>query len=207
MTKRNSTSINSSAQVIKRTVYGVGYNSGGKHPSHFLGRPSREYGIWKEMIGRCYGERLKARLPTYKNCTVAPEWHDFQVFAEWYKNNLYLEAEYCLDKDILIKGNKIYSANTCCLVPHEINCLLTDSGKSRGDYPQGVSFEKTSNKFQANIRINGRQKKLGRFDCPHKAHEAYVAEKEAHVKTKADEWRYRIDARAYLALMAWTATK
>ena len=44
----------------------------------------------------------------------------------------------CLDKDILIKGNKIYSQDTCIFVPKAINSLFTNRKRFRGEYPIGV---------------------------------------------------------------------
>ena len=45
---------------------------------------------------------------------------------EWFDNpvNGYKEG-YSLDKDILVKGNKIYSPETCCFVPQDVNILFT----------------------------------------------------------------------------------
>ena len=56
---------------------------------------------------------------------------------------------YHLDKDILVKGNKVYSPETCCFVPQEINSLLVTSVRSRGDQPIGVSYNKLTQKYEA----------------------------------------------------------
>jgi len=39
---------------------------------------------------------------------------------------------------------------------------------------KGVTFCKCTNRFQAQINFKGRNKKLGRFDTPEEAHQAYV---------------------------------
>ncbi len=41
----------------------------------------------------------------------------------------------------------------------------------------GVSFDKRRNKYVAYISINGRNKKLGRFDTPEEAHKKYIEKK------------------------------
>ena len=38
-----------------------------------------------------------------------------------------------LDKDSLIKGNKVYSESTCVFIPQEVNSLLVKSTASRGE--------------------------------------------------------------------------
>ena len=59
-----------------------------------------------------------------------------------------------LDKDILIKGNKIYSPDTCCFVPSEINNLFVGCNKSRGSLPIGVTFNKRLKRYVAQISKN-----------------------------------------------------
>ena len=87
------------------------------------------------MLRRCYDEKLHKKYPTYIDCKVCEEWLNFQNFAKWYYNNYYeIENEkICLDKDILHKGNKIYSPDNCVFVPNNINVLFVKSDKSRGD--------------------------------------------------------------------------
>jgi hypothetical protein len=53
-----------------------------------------------------------------------------------------------LDKDILYKGNKIYSPDTCVFVPQEINALFVKNDANRGDLPIGVFYTLTkTNKY------------------------------------------------------------
>lgn len=86
------------------------------------------------MLNRCCSGKLHKRESTYINCKVCDEWLNFQNFSEWFKNNYYeVEGQRMeLDKDILNKGNKIYSPNTCIFVPHNINNLFTKMIKLEG---------------------------------------------------------------------------
>lgn len=187
-----------------KLVKGVGYNSGGKHLARKDGSYTRLYHLWRTMLARCYCDKMQARQPTYIGCTVDERWHDFQNYAEWYTSNEFFDSGYQLDKDVLIKGNKIYSPDTCCLIPQELNKLLLDRKASRGKYPRGVIYERPMRKYLARVSVNGRDKHVGYFKCPNEAHAAYVVAKEAHVKEKALEWRGRIDERVFEALMSWT---
>lgn len=203
MTTNNSTSINPSVQH-KRTVYGVGYNSKGNHARSVDGAATYAYNTWKNMLERCYSARLQKKYPTYIGCLVDSRWHDYQVFAEWIKNNEHYGLGYHLDKDVLVKGNKIYSPETSCLIPKEINKLLNDRGGARGELPIGVYFNKHRRKIQAQISIDGRTVSLGVFDCADAAHEAYIKRKEAYVKEKALEWKDRIAPNVFKSLLKWS---
>ena len=108
-----------------------------------------------------------------------------------------------LDKDILQKGNKLYSKDTCCFVPHEINMLLTKRDNARGEYPIGVCFHKASGKFMAYLTINGKMKFLGRFTTPEEAFQAYKLAKEAYIKAVAEKWKHLLDNRVFQALMVY----
>lgn len=179
------------------------YNSGGKHKTRVNGVKTNAYAVWRGMIRICYKEEMQDKHPTYVGCYVCDEWHDFQAFAGWIESQKYGNCGYQLDKDILITGNKIYSPDTCCFVPRELNMLLIDSGASRGHYPQGVSLKKENGKFQAGLRVNGKTRHIGYFDCPNKAHQTYKTAKERYVKNKALEWANRIEWNVFLALMNW----
>lgn len=61
---------------------------------------------------------------------------------------------WALDKDILVKGNKIYSPETCCFVPQEINNLFTKRKSCRGTLPIGVKYIKENKKFSASFSRN-----------------------------------------------------
>ena len=91
----------------------------------------KSYVCWKGMIKRCYDVKFQEKQPTYKGVTVCKEWLCYANFKKWYDEHIYtIENEIIqLDKDILIKGNKLYSPNTCIFVPHRINSLFVKRDK------------------------------------------------------------------------------
>lgn len=108
------------------SVFGIGYEGIGKYT--FNNSPHIR-SKWKGMLERCYCEKWHIKKPSYIGCSVDERWHNFQVFAEWFEQNY--KDGFELDKDILFKGNKVYSPETCCFVPSEINILF--KRKSRID--------------------------------------------------------------------------
>lgn len=146
------------------------------------------YATWMRMLTRCYSERYIKLTPTYKDCQVCEEWKTYSNFEKWFNNpdNGYKEG-CCLDKDILVKGNKVYSPDTCCFVPNEINALLIKHDSKRGKYPIGVSLH--NNKFCA--RVNVFQKGslwLGTFNTSEEAFFAYKQAKEKYIQDMAQEY-------------------
>ena len=179
------------------SVYNIGFIGEGNIIKNINGKHTEAYQQWTGMLERCYDEKFHLRHPTYKNCTVTKEWLNFQNFGEWFEKN-YIES-YHLDKDILIKGNKVYSPITCCFVPQEINKLLQKSDKIRGKYPIGVRM--TVNSLQASITINGKYNYLGAFKNINDAFLAYKQAKEQYIKEIADKFKDRISFPVYYTLM------
>ena len=102
-------------------VYGVGFMGEGIEKSRVKGKNTKTYTTWTDMLNRCYGNNQHIKTPTYIGCTVAPIWHNFQNFAQWFDEN-YIDG-YDLDKDIKIEGNKIYSPNNCLFVSTKENSV------------------------------------------------------------------------------------
>ncbi|NYR09579.1 hypothetical protein [Psychrobacter sp. BI730] len=182
--------------------FGVGFMGVGLFSSRANSKQTDIYTAWRNMLMRCYCEKRLVERPTYLNCFVCDSWLNFQNFAQWMTDHNYDASKHQLDKDILKTNNKIYSADNCCLVPSEINNLFTDSGASRGKYPQGVTLHK--GRFRARMSAGKKTIGIGFYDTPQEAHQAYVVAKEAYVKELANKWRGRIDERVYDALMNWT---
>ena len=107
-----------------------------------------------------------------------------------------------LDKDILIKGNKIYSPNTCIFVPERINKLFTKRQNDRGKYPIGTCWHKPSNKFIAQCSVldkenNRKEIHLGYYDTSEEAFLVYKQFKEKYMRQIADEYKDLIPQKLY----------
>jgi len=165
---------------------------------------SKEYYKWNSMMTRCYSKKYKEKYPTYKDCIVAEEWYNFENFVRWYKENYYeIEGEkMCLDKDILIKGNKIYSPDTCCFVPERINNLFINRKNYRGDFPIGVSLNKKDGKIRAKgTDKNNKSIYLGTFDTKIEAFQSYKEFKENRIKQVANDYKDQIPEHLYIAMI------
>lgn len=106
-----------------------------------------------------------------------------------------------LDKDILNKGNKIYSPENCIFVPQSINNLFIKRQNNRGEYPIGVCYHKATNKFRASCNnANKEHVVLGNFDNPIDAFNEYKRFKEITIKKVADLYKDIIPEKLYVAM-------
>ena len=113
---------------LSPSLYNVGI-IGDKYKTINNGVSTKEYNTWNNVLMRSFNEDVKNKNPAYKNVTCCEEWLYYPNFYEWLHSqenfnkwsSLKLSA---IDKDILIKGNKIYSPDTCCLVPSNVNSLF-----------------------------------------------------------------------------------
>ena len=180
-------------------VYGVGINDS-SCPANVNGKITKEYTLWRNMLKRCYSKPYLEKQPTYIGCSVSDNFKYYHLFHAWCQTQIGFGKEgYQLDKDLLIKGNKLYSEDTCVFIPKELNALLTKRTLDRGIYPIGVT--KHRNKFQARCNANKVGKHLGLFDTPELAFQAYKTFKEAYIKERAELYKDSIDPRAYQALI------
>lgn len=192
----------------ERRAYGVGYLGEGKYKVLENGKPTKCYQIWRSMLQRCYDHKYHKKALTYINCEVCEEWLDYQNFAKWYYNNYYEigSQKMCLDKDILCKGNKVYSPETCIFVPERINTLFIKCDKSRGEYPIGVYYKKQTGKFVARCNIydlkenKSKLKHLGLYNTHEEAFEVYKEFKEEYIKEVADYYKGKIPSKLYQAM-------
>jgi hypothetical protein len=184
----------------------VGYLGEGIHKASENGKATRVYATWNSMLNRAYNKKYHDRQPTYKDVTVCREWHCFQNFADWYVENYYqIDGEIMsMDKDILVKGNKLYSPETCVFVPERLNSLIVKCDGSRGELPVGVAFNKQHKKYQSQCS-NGKGEiiTLGRYDTPDEAFLAYKIHKERVIKDVANEYKGKIPKKLYDVLINW----
>ena len=184
------------------SVFGVGM-LGTKYPPTINGVLTKEYMLWTDMLRRCYSDTYKKKQPTYEDCEVSNNFKSYEYFYEWCHNQIgFNNKDWHLDKDLLIKGNKVYSENSCVFIPREINLVLTKSEASRGNHLIGVYWCNANKAFKAMVcKGKGRREYLGYFNTEIEAYNAYKTAKEAFVKEQAKNWKSQIDDRAYKALM------
>ena len=187
------------------SVCGVGI-LGAKYPSKVNDVKTKEYDLWYSMLRRCYSDTSKKRNPTYEGCEVSDNFKSYEYFYEWCQKQIGFNNEgRHLDKDLLIKGNKVYSEDSCVFIPQEINKVLINCTASRGEYLIGVYWCKKGKAFKAQISKNtGKSEYLGYFNTEIEAFNAYKIAKESFIKEQANEWKGKIDGRAYKALMKYT---
>lgn len=106
------------------TICGVGYlgNDYNKNTDKLL------YQRWSGILNRCYN----TNNPNYKNygeigVEVDKEWYNFSNFKKWFEDNYWdigTNENLVVDKDILVPNNKIYSSQTCLLIPISFNSMF-----------------------------------------------------------------------------------
>ena len=179
------------------SIYGKGILGEGFKQSD---SQSYSFQLWKNMLKRCYSEASFKKSPSYEQCLTSETFNHYQQFKTWCNQQLgFGNTGWELDKDILVKGNKVYSEDTCCFVPKEINLLLVKHDKGRGNYSLGVDYHKSRKQFRARCS----DKHLGWFNTEIEAFLAYKEAKEAYIKEVANKWKDQIDPRVYDALIKY----
>ena len=181
------------------TVSGVGYLGIGKYKVKYSsGELTPEYKLWVNMIRRCYEQNPKFKVATYLKVFVCDSWKNFQMFAEWCRQNEYFNVGYSLDKDLLSGGNKVYSPETCCFIPQSINIAISNrKGNS------GVFYREDRRKYSSYINKFGKRFYLGCYEDISCAKECFRKQKESYIKQLADLWFGNIETRVYDALYKW----
>ena len=188
------------------SVYGVGI-LGTKYPISEGGVLTKEYVLWCGMLQRCYSDSYQKQRPTYEGCEVSENFKSYEYFYEWCNKQIGFGNDgngnpFQLDKDLLNKGNKVYSEDSCVFIPREINQVLVKRTALRGEHLIGVYWHKRGKAFAAQVnKSNGGSEYLGLFNTEIEAFNAYKIAKEIYIKELANRLKSQIDDRAYNALM------
>lgn len=181
-------------------VFGVGYNTldcvvakGGVHIS--------QYKLWANMLKRCYGTTESCRNSSYSDVVVCEEWLDFRNFYGWLETVEFRKEGWQLDKDILLKGNRVYGPENCVFLPSRLNGCLLSCKSSRGDLPVGVHFDKSRGKYKATCCNEHGKQWQKRYFTVEEAFIEYKKEKERVIRALAESYKSEIDPRAYNALI------
>lgn len=144
-------------------IYNIGYMGQGKYNK---ANHKKIYEVWYGMLSRCYNVNNSRFYCVGKlGIVVCKEWHNFQNFCEWYLKNIWTqEYNLQLDKDILANINhletKIYSPETCLLIPEDLNYyFLGDCVKCGIKYRKGIVL-KESKHYESRVFFG--KKRIGK---------------------------------------------
>lgn len=172
------------------SVCGVGM-IGGKYKTKGNNGTFKEYTTWMNMLKRSFDQNYKEKFPTYRNVTCCDEWLLYENFYEWLHNqenfDKWLSGDrWALDKDILKKGNNVYSPENCCLVPNKVNSLFLKRNADRGNLPIGV--RKNGKGFSASCGnpITNKVERLGTYKTKEQSFLIYKNRKEEIIKQIAN---------------------
>lgn len=189
--------------LLYPSVEGIGINDLEFTETHMQPRHPYYY-MWVNMLRRSHNVYSTY---AYAGASCDKNWIYFSKFIEDISNIENhikgVEDSWQLDKDILVKGNKHYSKETCCFVPKEINSLLVSARQRRGKLPVGVGYNKRDKLFTSTVSIEGKRKSLGCYKDEISAFQAYKLAKEQHIKYIADKFKDEIASNVYEALYNW----
>ena len=182
--------------------YGKGYLGEGNFKTTINGIHTIEFDDWKSILHRCYSEKSLRKNKSYEDAFVSNEFLCFQNYAQWRSENYYeVPGERMhLDKDILCKGNKVYSRETCIFVPQRINNLFIKRDRFRGKNPIGVAPNLSGN-YQAYCNNGyGKLVYLGSYSSREEAFKVYKEYKERVIKEVIDSYEGKIPEPFYSRL-------
>lgn len=196
------------------TFSGVGYLGNGQYGYYSMVNGINPMKLWSNMISRCYNPKVDD-AKRYEDCFVEEEWHNFQNFAKWCEENAYIigNQQMELDKDLLIKRNRTYGPNRCCVLPKEINSLIIRGTRQRKErrtginktLPIGVTY--TSDSPNRPYHVSVGRKRLGTYTINvstlEEAFAIYKEKREEYMKYVADIYKDQIPQKIYDALYAY----
>lgn len=172
-------------KVTKNTT--IGYHSKGKRIRK-MEWTCPYYQDWSKMIQRCFDKKYLDKHPSYIGVQVCQDWRYLSNFISWVDSQPNTEWENCdLDKDLVLKGSRLYSPETCVYLDQSLNQFLTNYKERGGSRLVGAYYVPHNNKnmpYMSQLRspFTGKIEYLG----------AYYTELEAHLAWKAKKHEYAL---------------
>lgn len=185
----------------KSTVFGFGINDAGLEDS-----TDKRYVLWTSIIRRSYSEVYHKSKPSYKDVRVSEDWRRLSNFIKDIEKlpnfDLAVSENWELDKDLLGGDQKLYSKNTCCFLPRELNTLFTSESKK--GLKKGVFYNKRLGKFTASINRGGKVRShIGVYETEEEAHFNYCKEKQKHLDSLILKYDDKLPNNVKLKLKDW----
>lgn len=147
---------------------------------------------------------------SYKDVNVCEEWEDFDKFYEWIKpyfDKGMVHKNWHMDKDFLSQPDqKIYSPDTCCFLPPEINThiISVDVNKNNDPFHKGRAMRY---KYDIGLWYIDKGsvcgKWLGYFYTKDEAMVALGKFKKKRMKQLVEQYRDMLDPDLIPKLLAW----
>ena len=142
--------------------------------------------IWRDWLKTPYWFKLKIILQTNKS--TGYKFYTIRIYGKWYVLSRVVYKAHNNDWDITdsSKNNQVDHINRNPLDNRIENLrVLTNQQNQWNNNAKGYHWDKRSNKWEAQIRVNGKSKYLGLFTEEEDAHQAYLNAKEIHHKVPA----------------------
>lgn len=183
------------------TVFGFGINDAGLEDS-----TDKRYVLWSSIIRRSYSKVYHENKPSYKDVRVSEDWRRLSNFIKDIENlpnfDLALSENWELDKDVLGGNQKLYSKETCCFLPRELNTLFTS--ESNKGLKKGVFYNKRLGKFTASInRGNKGRSHIGVYETENEAYSSYCSEKQKHLDNLILKYEDKLPDNVKFKLKDW----
>lgn len=165
------------------------------------------YKVYHGIKSRCNNDDANSYYENTKMCDFWLE-NPFE-FVKWYLYNFYEvgDESMAVDKDLFSdEDNKIYSPETCCIIPQSLNTMLCNCKKhkiSDSELPIGVRFNAKTGKYYAEITFMGETDaiKLSEFNTPEEAFNEYKMMKEADIKCTVARYKNKIPEKVYKKML------
>lgn len=155
------------------------------------------YSKWQGIKRRVCAEEYRQKNPSYREASCSEEWLYFSNFKGWMENQPWEGME--LDKDIIVPSNKLYSEDTCCFVPKQLNIVFRDYSMKRikANLPMGVTLypsattRKSKVKYKVQVStIDKVQKYLGLYETKEEAHSVWQEAKAKEFEACVYWWQF-----------------
>lgn len=202
------------------TVFGKGFIGVGEFIPKSLSKsiegklvPEESYNTWLQILKRLYSTNKHDMRngEGYRGVTLTEEWHNLQNFCAWSIKQVGYNCKsdngraWCIDKDILIEGNREYKPEACVYVPDDINTFF--SVKDGGNHLYGaesINPKTPKSKIGYTARcgnpITKDREYLGFYETQEEAHEVYVKRKNEIARELAKYYKGVVDDRVVEAL-------
>lgn len=185
-----------------RIAFGVACIGYGKYGSWKDSRNDKgTYLAWTNMLQRCYTD-MNGKYPAYYGIVkVCEEWLNFQNFAEWYESHYYSipNERLHIDKDIKSSKSKLYSPDTCILIPQSINEVIRDNYRKTIDSDLPVTIRRCGNGY----KVKFRKENLGQYDTVEECLEKYNEKKINYIKELVDGYGDLLPKEVAETILQW----